>query len=288
MTHFNDTDLCPSTSRGIYTHPSLRQTLATDTKERNGPTSPRARTDGYDSPLYDWDSEYKLFRSRRPGSLDQGGSVTNMASSERSTAVPGPSSASEYHSLSLEGLGAYRSHTVPLGYWGASQSGVPTSAPYIGGGRVRSSLRNPIDAIPRESAATSHWPMTGPNTRAEVVPPGWFQSTQSRANCHRNPEAGPSTLVAPPAPRIDPPTPQPSGGTPDSETTADAETQQTTEEDRTPVSNFYWSHIPRVTEWLFSVRHPSGPGSPAARGDYVTTVYGWGEEVAGCESWCSG
>ena len=44
-----------------------------------------------------------------------------------------------------------------------------------------------------------------------------------------------------------PPAMHPSGGL--SETTADAETNQTsTEEDVTPVSDFYCSKIPRVTE----------------------------------------
>lgn len=98
-------------------------------------------------------------------------------------------------------------------------------------------------------SATSHasnWPRTSPNTRADVVPTGRFRSTHTRADGHRNAEAGPSTLVVPPAPYTDPLTPQPAGGI--SKTMADAEnTRSITEEHRTPASNFYWSHIPRVT-----------------------------------------
>ena len=90
---------------------------------------------------------------------------------------------------------------------------------------------------------------------------------------HRNAEAGPSSLVPPAVPFIDLPTPQPSGGI--SETTADAETtQKITEEDKVPVSDFYCSHIPHVTEWSFGVRHPNGPSAPAAKGSLVGTVSG--------------
>jgi len=62
---------------------------------------------------------------------------------------------------------------------------------------------------------------------------------------HENAVAGPSNLV--PIPFVKPPTTYPSGGL--SETTADAENDQiSTEEDAAPVSNFYCSHVPRVTE----------------------------------------
>jgi hypothetical protein len=53
-----------------------------------------------------------------------------------------------------------------------------------------------------------------------------------------NAEAGPSTFAPPPFPYIGRPTLQPSGGM-TSETTTDAETNQTlTEEDKVTVSNF--------------------------------------------------
>ena len=75
-------------------------------------------------------------------------------------------------------------------------------------------------------------------------PYGMFHT---HSNEYWNAEADPSALVAPPATYVDPSVPQPSGGI--SETTADAETNQTlTEEDKVPVSKFYCSRIPHVTE----------------------------------------
>ena len=69
----------------------------------------------------------------------------------------------------------------------------------------------------------------------------------ARPNEHRNAEAGPSTLVPPLAPYAALPTTHPSGGT--SETTADADNNETiTEDDTAPVSNFYCSRVPHVTE----------------------------------------
>ena len=74
-----------------------------------------------------------------------------------------------------------------------------------------------------------------------------YGMSHTRSNECWNAEAGLSGLVAPPATYVDPSTPQPSGEV--SETTADAETNQTiTEEDKVPVSNFYCSRIPHVTE----------------------------------------
>jgi len=90
-------------------------------------------------------------------------------------------------------------------------------------------------------------PSTGP-TRTGLIPTGWFQPYElscTGENEYRNAEAGPSTLVPPPAPCVGLPMPQPSGGI--SETTADADNNQTpTEEDKAPVSDFYRSYIPHV------------------------------------------
>jgi len=72
-----------------------------------------------------------------------------------------------------------------------------------------------------------------------------YDASRARPNEHGNAEAGPSNLV--PIPFVAQLTAHPSGGT--SETTADAETNQTiTEEDAAPVSNFYCSHVPHVIE----------------------------------------
>jgi hypothetical protein len=114
-----------------------------------------------------------------------------------------------------------------------------------------------------------HQPGTGP-TRTGPTSMGRFQpygTSHAQQNGRRNAWSGPPTLMPPPIPYVSHPTQQPSGGI-ISETTADAERTQTiTEEDKVPVSNFYRSHIPRVIEWSFGVRHPSGPGSPAAKDD---------------------
>ena len=71
-----------------------------------------------------------------------------------------------------------------------------------------------------------------------------------------NAEAGPSNFVPQHTPHMVQPPTNPSGGL--SETTADAEhNKQITEEDVAPVSDFYCSHVPRVTERMFSVGSPS-------------------------------
>ncbi|KAF9650790.1 hypothetical protein BDM02DRAFT_3111579 [Thelephora ganbajun] len=112
--------------------------------------------------------------------------------------------------------------------------------------------------------------------------------TRARTSEHRNAEAGPSTLVSPPIPYIGLPTSQPSGGM-ISETTADAVTSQTlTEEAEVPVSSLYRSHIPRVTEWSFGVRGPSGPGAPAARVQLASTASRRGKTHPSCASGCRG
>ena len=88
-----------------------------------------------------------------------------------------------------------------------------------------------------------------------------YVMARARLYEHRNAEAGPSTLMLPPTPYVDQRRSHPPGGI--SETTADAvTTNQITEEDRVTVSHFYCSHVPRVSEWLFGVRNPSGPDSP--------------------------
>ena len=77
-------------------------------------------------------------------------------------------------------------------------------------------------------------------TGTELLSAGRFQPygmSRARLDEHRNAEAGPSTLVLPPAPYVDQPTSQPPGGI--SEATANAEkTKQNTEEVRVTVSNF--------------------------------------------------
>jgi len=72
-----------------------------------------------------------------------------------------------------------------------------------------------------------------------------YGASRARPIEHENAVAGPSNLVS--IPSTAPLTTNPSGGL--SEETADADNnQQVSEEDGAPVSNFYCSHIPRVTE----------------------------------------
>jgi len=102
-----------------------------------------------------------------------------------------------------------------------------------------------------------------------------YDTYHDRNGMYGNPEAGPSNKASPPFPDGDWQTAQPTGGTP--ETTADAEQNQTTtEDDEIPVSNFYCSPVPHVTDRLFDVRHPE-PGAPVAKGHHALTA----SEIAG-------
>ena len=74
-----------------------------------------------------------------------------------------------------------------------------------------------------------------------------YEAPRARSSEHANAEAGPSNSAPPLAPYEAPSPTNPSGGI--SEAAADAEKNtQGTEEDVAPVSNFYCSHIPHVTE----------------------------------------
>ena len=83
---------------------------------------------------------------------------------------------------------------------------------------------------------------------------------------HQNAEVDPLAIQLVQAPHVGLPT-QPTGGL-IPETTADAETEQShTEEQEVPVSDFYRSHVPHVTDWSFGIRRsPSAQGSKTARG----------------------
>jgi len=186
---------------------------------------------------------------------------------------PPPVVVSFFSTSNIEESSTDRSRTVPLDYWGASQSGPFTDRFYSVSAGSRPPLRNTADTRQQESVQPSYQPSTGP-TRTGLIPTRRFQPygmSYARANERGYTEAGPLTLVPLPIPYGGPPTLQTSGGI--SETTADAETKQTvTEEDKTPVSSFYCSHIPRVTEWTFGVRRPTRPGAPAAKGNLAATA----------------
>ena len=94
------------------------------------------------------------------------------------------------------------------------------------------------------------------------APPSLYGNTEGRT----------VTQILPTIPYHTSQTTQPTRGT--SETTADAEHNQTiTEENESPVSSFYCSHVPRVIDCLFDVRRP-GPGAPAGKGWPVPTASG--------------
>ena len=89
-----------------------------------------------------------------------------------------------------------------------------------------------------------------------------YEIPRARPNEYRNAEAGSSTLAPLLVPYVGLPMPQPSGGI--SETPADAGKNNTEiEEDKVPVSNFYCSYIPHMTESLSGVRSLSGLGALA-------------------------
>ena len=107
---------------------------------------------------------------------------------------------------------------------------------------------------------------TGQDSARRLQPYGTSRAQRTE---HQNAEAGPSTLARPRVPYINLPIPQPTGGT-IPETTADAEINNSiTEEQEAPVSNFYRSRAPRVTDCSFGVRPPTRPGDPMARAHTV-------------------
>jgi len=178
-------------------------------------------TSGTDNcwPSYDWSAAYRQAQSYPSGYLNGDVSFTNTAASE-----------------------------TPLDYQRADWNGTSTSTSYMVGFRVRSSLRKPANTFSQGNVNTSNWQWTGPTepetTRARRFHP--YAVPRTRPNLYENAEAGPSTLAAISVPYIGPPTIQPSGGI--SERRADAQTtHQTSENSRVPVSNFYCSHVSRVS-----------------------------------------
>ena len=82
-----------------------------------------------------------------------------------------------------------------------------------------------------------------------------YEMPHSHSTKYTNTEAGPAYFAPQPAPYTSHPPTNPSGGL--SERTADAEqANNITEEEEIQVSNFYCSHVPHVTEWVFDIRNP--------------------------------
>jgi len=99
-----------------------------------------------------------------------------------------------------------------------------------------------------------------------------YGAYHARQNMYQSAEAGPSNRQPHPASYDTSLTAQPPGWI--SETTANAEQNQTfTEEDGTPVSDFYCSPIPHVTDRLFGIRRP-GRDALQAKGWHDPTARG--------------
>jgi len=86
-------------------------------------------TDGYSWPSYDWSADHQQAQFHYPDYLSRDDSFVSTAASEMSTTTHTLGSG-EY---SLEELGGNPSQTVPLEYWGASQSRASVSTSYLVG-----------------------------------------------------------------------------------------------------------------------------------------------------------
>ena len=203
---------------------------------------------GYDWPVID--------HYPHSGFSGWAGSSAAVVASSTPTAVPTPSSGKGIVSYKMEESINHQSRTVPFDYWGTSQSGPSTSTFYTVSARVRLPSSNSVHAVPQENVHTSYESSAGP-ARTALMSAGRFRpygTPYTRLNEYREAEAGPSTLAVPPVPYGGLSIPQPFGGIL-SETTANADSNQTlTEEYRVPVSSFYCSRIPHVTDWSFGVR----------------------------------
>lgn len=105
---------------------------------------------------------------------------------------------------------------------------------------------------------------TGKSSDRQLGP---YKIIRSRATDEWCAEADASVPASPYAPHIGLPELKSTGGI-DSETTSDAEIEQTHAEEEIPVSNFCHFHI---LVWLndrFCVRHPNRPGGPTAQGSF--------------------
>jgi len=277
--------LQPTASFGeCHSDCSIDWCLTREPPESVAPTTPyTSETDDYNWLSYGWSANQQP-QSNYSTYLSRDGSFASTAPSETFAVAHTPASG-EYLP---EEFGGHRSQTSPFDYWGSLAS---TSTSYVVGGQFQSPLRNPADTFSQGDVNTAHWPGTDP-TGAEVTRTEWYQPsgvTRTRPNWYTNAEAGPSTLVAPPVQYLGLPTTQPPGGI--SETRANAQSKQTiTEEHRVPVSIFYCSYIPRVTEWLFGVRNPSeldflvvkgGHAPPVNGADGLATTYASGYGTGG-------
>ena len=138
---------------------------------------------------------------------------------------------------------------VPLGLGGNNQGGQTAGAPnHPVSIQVRLSPHGQIYPF-RQQDAQLHQPSPG-RTRAEPTRVGCFQPYQThpaRASGYVNAQAGPSTVAPPRIPLVGRPTKRPLRKKP--EISANAEQQnQTTEENKVPVSGFYRSRIPRAVD----------------------------------------
>ena len=112
-------------------------------------------------------------------------------------------------------------------------------------GGARPPLHHPVDSFLRQNVHESYQASSGPIRTKKVSTKRSepYQSSRAQSIEHRNAEASQST----------PPPVQPTGKV-IPETTADAETNKKNTEGDKPVSEFYRSHVPRVTQWSIQGR----------------------------------
>jgi len=201
-----------------------------------------AQTDCYGQPSHSdqyWPAVGHQVQPHRTGFLSQDDSLAEMLASETSTMVPAPSSGENICCIETFVKRTKQSSLVPFDYWGENQSGPSTSTFSTVSFRVRLSLCDNFNTFPQQNVQPLYQPSTGAN-RTGLISTARFQPygmSHSRTNEYGYAEAGPSTMVPQSVPYVGLPTLQPSGGI--SETTADAESNQTnTEEDKAPVSIF--------------------------------------------------
>ena len=147
----------------------------------------------------------------------------------------------------------YWPQTNPVDCWGGHQSGSLTSTFHTVRVLASSSPCNFTDTS--QDVQTPYHPSVDSSGAGTIQTYRYspYETPHSQSNKYTDMGAGPSYSVLQATPHVTCPPANPSGGS--SEATADAETPLIiTEEEETSVSNFYCSHVPHVTEWVFDVR----------------------------------
>lgn len=254
----------------------------------SGPTLPTSGLGDCDQSLWidcGWPAVGQQFQTGQASPLDQwGASFTgNTNDSGVPTVVPAPSHGKHFFPLSnFNTPSAHPRWTVPLQYWGDTQSGPSTSTFNLVSVGFCSSFHYFADTVCTSNQPSPGPSRTGQNSQRRFQP---YTTSRARENEHRNAEAGLSTPVPVQVLHAGSTTLQPTGGvTP--ETAANAnQANTTTEAERVPVSHFYRSPVPRVADLLCGVRFPSAPGDQMARANLARAVRQNRLTTASCVAW---